>query len=138
MRFLPGFNGHRPAKKRILLVDDDPGFTKLTRLNLERTDRYVIREENDATHALQAAVEFKPDLVLLDLVMPKNDGARVGRQINGDPRLRETRIVILSGCITKSKEGFDFPAFAKPIGVEGLVEVIEANLSHPDGPTTGM
>ena len=129
MRFLPAFRKRQRTKKRILLVDDESGFTKLTRMNLERTDRYIIREENDVTKALDAAVEFKPDLVLLDLVMPKSDGAKIGRLINGDPRLHDTRIVILTASISKPNGDGDFPAFSKPIGVEELLEVIETSLA---------
>ena len=78
------------------------------------------------------AVEFRPDLVLLDLVMPKADGADVARQIRADPRLGKTPIVFLSGSIVNNKEGpteiAGFPALAKPIGIKELLEAIEAHV----------
>ncbi len=116
-----------------MLVDDEAGFTLLVKAHLERSGRYVVREENDATKALETALEFKPDLVLLDLVMPKIDGTNLGRQIRLDPQLRDVRIIVLTGSIPKNHHEptrvGDFLALSKPIGIRELMEAIEANLS---------
>jgi len=121
------------AKKRILLVDDEEGFTHLVQVNLERTGRYIVRAENDPTNAVEAAAEFQPDLILLDLVMPKVDGSHVGRQILGDPRLKDTRIMFLTGAIAGNAAGTTeiggIVALAKPIGITELMEAIEARLA---------
>ena len=136
MRLLPAVMNPRLAKKRILLVDDEAGFTRLLKVNLERSGRYVLREENDATKALEAAVEFQPDLILLDVVMPKMDGANLCHQIRRDPRLQGVQIVFLTGSIQKSEDGWTsiggFPAVAKPIGVSELVMAIEAALAKKE------
>ena len=133
MRFLPAFKKPRPAKKRILLVDDEAGFTRLLKINLERTGRYIVRDENDGMKALDVALEFMPDLIFLDVVMPKIDGANLGRQIRSHPRLQGARIVYLTGSIRKNEEGpmeiSGFPALAKPIGLKELQETIEAALT---------
>ena len=60
--------------KRILIVDDEPAFLRHLKLNLERTGRYIVKEVNDATRALEAVRAFLPDLILLDMVMPKLHG----------------------------------------------------------------
>jgi len=57
-------------KKRILVVDDQASDTQLLKSYLERSDEYLVREENDAQAALSTAEEFQPDLILLDVLMP--------------------------------------------------------------------
>jgi CheY-like chemotaxis protein len=135
-RFLPIFKKSRlSAKKRILLVDDEAGFTRLLKVNLERTGRYVVREENDALKALEVALEFKPDLILLDVVMPKMDGVNLGHQLRDDPRLQGARIIFLTGSIRKNEEGpleiAGVPALPKPISLGELVDAIEGNRPPP-------
>ena len=75
-------------KKRILVIDDEPSITRLLKLNLEQTDHYEVREENDSTRALDAAREFKPDLVISDVMMPEVGGGEVAAQLREDPALR--------------------------------------------------
>lgn len=88
-------------KRRILIVDDEPGFIKLLKLTLERTGRYQVWEENDPTKAVDAAMKFMPDLILLDFLMPKIDGGRIAEQIRADPHLRKTPIVFLSATVVE-------------------------------------
>src|SRR2546426_9287773 len=79
-------------KKRILLVDDETSFTRLLKLNLEQTDDYEVRVENWAEDALMAAREFRPDLVLLDVMMPRMIGGGVAALLRADASLKETPI----------------------------------------------
>ena len=119
------------AKKRILLVDDEKSFTNLLKLNLEETGNYEVRVENWAEDAFEAAKEFNPDLVLLDLIMPRVPGGNVAAQMKADPALKDTPIVFLTAAVRKHQieenEGIicDFPCLAKPATVEMLVEAIE-------------
>ena len=59
------------GKRRILIVDDDANSTHLVKILLERSGPYLVREENDATEADQTAHDFKPDVILLDIVSRK-------------------------------------------------------------------
>src|SRR2546423_5120830 len=61
------------SKRRILVVDDETSITRLLKLNLEQTGSYEVREENLGARVLEAAREFKPDLVLLDVMMPRSE-----------------------------------------------------------------
>ncbi len=119
------------AKKRILLVDDEKSFTNLLKLNLEETSAYEVRVENWAEDACAAAREFKPDLVLLDIIMPRMPGGNVAAQIKKDPQLKDTPIVFLTAAVrpdqVEEHEGIicDFPCLAKPASVEKVIEMIE-------------
>ena len=119
------------AKKRILLVDDEKSFTNLLKLNLEETGNYEVRVENWPEDALGAAQQFKPDLVLLDIIMPRIPGGNVAAQIKEDPALKDTPIVFLTAAVRKQQvddnEGIicDFPCLAKPATVEMVIETIE-------------
>ena len=57
------------GKRRILIVDDDANSTHLVKILLERAGPYLVLEENDAAKADQTAHNFKPDVILLDIVM---------------------------------------------------------------------
>ena len=59
--------------RKILLVDDEAGFTELLKMNLERAGGYEVRIENESTKALAAVRSFMPDAILLDVVMPGMD-----------------------------------------------------------------
>src|SRR4051795_45245 len=80
-------------RRRILIVDNDPNTTHLVKVLLERTGHYLVIEENDATKAHQSAQNFRPDLILLDVVMPDTDGGEVAARIEADPELHNTPIV---------------------------------------------
>lgn len=131
MRFLSRFKKTKPEKKRILLVDDEPVFTRLLKINLERTGHYIVREENDAAKALKVALEFSPHLVLLDMLMPKIDGHGVAAQLRSEFQFCKTPIIFLTAVISnygaaRTQEIDGFPALAKPVGLGELVEAIEA------------
>jgi DNA-binding response OmpR family regulator len=116
-------------KPRILIVDDEPGLLRVLTLMLMK--RYDVLAELDATQALEAALKFKPHLVLLDLVMPKIPGEEVARQIRADPRICDTPVLFLSAIILKRETPIEvagYPAIAKPIGMNELVVVIEEQL----------
>jgi two-component system OmpR family response regulator len=90
-------------KKRILAVDDEAANTRLLKIYLERTNDYVVREENDAKSALAAAEEFQPHLILLDVMMPGMDGGELAACFQASPKLKAVPIVFLTAAITKKE-----------------------------------
>ena len=120
----------------ILIVDDDRDSTHLLKILLEKTGGYVVFEENDAVKAHQSAQNFRPDLILLDIMMPWKDGGDVARQIDADPQLQRTPIIFLTGLVTKSEARAGlriqgYPVVAKPINIPDLINRLEENLSAP-------
>ena len=88
------------GKRRILIVDDDANSTHLVKILLERSGPYLVLEENDAANADQTAHNFKPDVILLDIVMPKIDGGELATQIEADRELHDTPIIFLTALVT--------------------------------------
>ena len=120
-------------KRRILIVDDDRDSTHVIQILLEKTGRYLVLEESDATKAHQSARNFRPDLILLDIMMPQRDGGDIATQIEADPGMRETPILFLTALVTKAeaKAGLHIqghPVLAKPINIPELIKGIEENL----------
>ena len=129
-----------PEKKRILIVDDEASFARMVKLNLEKTGAYDVRVENKATYAVHAAREFKPDVILLDVIMPAMDGGDVANQINRDRNLRGTPIIFLTATVSKREAG-DVGLnsggelfLAKPVSVETLIHCIEEHSRKPEPP----
>ncbi|PYL25107.1 MAG: hypothetical protein DMF44_03275, partial [Verrucomicrobia bacterium] len=109
-------------RRRILIVDNDPNTTHVVKVLLERTGRYLVLEENDATKAHQSAQNFRPDLILLDVVMPDTDGGEVAARIEADPELHNAPIVFLTALVTRAeaRSGLNIqrhPFLAKPVSI---------------------
>ncbi len=119
------------AKKKILVVDDEKSFTNLLKLNLEDTGDYEVRVENWPEDAHQAAREFRPDLVLLDIVMPRMPGGNVAAIFKTDPDLKDLPVVFLTAAVRKHQveenDGIicDHPCLAKPASIEAIIAIIE-------------
>jgi len=88
-------------KKRILVVDDEPEFTNLLKLSLESHGYYEVQEENDADNVRAAARTFDPDLVLLDIMMPEQDGSEVAAALKADPVTRAVPIIFLTALVSE-------------------------------------
>jgi CheY-like chemotaxis protein len=124
-------------ERRILIVDDDRDSTHLVKILLEKIGSYCVLEENDAAEAHQSARNFRPDLILLDIMMPKRDGGDIAAEIDADPGLQRTPIVFLTAMVTKAeaKAGLHIqghPVLAKPINIPELINKIEENLPVHD------
>ena len=120
-------------KRRILIVDNDTNATHLVRILVEKTGRYLVLEENNSTKAHRSARIFRPDLILLDLVMPIRDGGEIAAQIQADPELQNTPIIFLTALVTPAevKAGVHIdghPFLAKPINIQELIHAIDEHL----------
>ena len=130
------------TRKRILVVDDEIGSSRLLKANLELTELYEVRVENRPECALPMARQFKPHLVLLDVVMPIMSGTDVAKELMRDPELRSVPIALLTAA-DKSLLPSDtdpavnrLPRIAKPASMEEILKFLEMNLSLP--PITGL
>jgi CheY-like chemotaxis protein len=126
-----------PRGKTILVVDDSATVRKLISGKLEKSGHHVVCAE-DGLEALERLEASMPDLVLLDIAMPKMDGYEVCKQIRLNPAAKDLPIVMISG-----KDGFFDKVrgrmagttgyVTKPFGPETLMKAIETYLL-PDQP----
>jgi CheY-like chemotaxis protein len=120
-------------QRRILVVDDDQDSTRLVKILLEKSGPYAVLEENDATKAHQSARNFRPHVILLDIVMPEVDGGELAAHIQEDPELHDTPIIFLTALATRTEaqSGLHIqghPFVAKPISIPDLINAIEEHL----------
>jgi len=80
---------------KILVVDDDPDILELLFYNLEK-EGFNVKTVEDSTHAIDTALQFKPDLIILDLMMPKVSGIEVCKRLRKMPRFKQTTIFFLT------------------------------------------
>jgi two-component system alkaline phosphatase synthesis response regulator PhoP len=121
--------GNKPAQK-VLVVDDEEPILELLKYNLEKQG-YDVRTATDGQIAIDTAKKFQPDLVLLDIMMPRMDGVEACRQLRSIPELQNTFIVFLTARSEEYSEvaGFDVGAddyITKPIKPRALMSRISA------------
>ena len=124
--------------KHILIVDDEASFTNLLKINLERRTGHTVEAVNRAHEAIPAARKHKPDLILLDVIMPGTDGGELAARIQADAFLRAVPIVFLTATVSKNEAGaggFNSGGalfLAKPISVEALIQCIAEHTRKPE------
>ncbi len=112
-----------PAR-RILIVDDESTLTGLLKRLLERKCPYEVTVENDPAQALAVAVDFQPQLVLLDVIMPGLSGGDVATRLRKEKATQHIPIVFIS-AIAGPVAGYPF--LPKPAALEAVIECIEKN-----------
>lgn len=125
MRRQEEMNEGKPKGKTILVVDDSPTVRKLISGKLEKSGHNVVCA-CDGVEALERLEEGLPDLVLLDIAMPRMDGYEVCRQIRSNPDAHDLPVVMISG-----KDGFFDKVRGRMAGTSGYV-------TKPFGPETLM
>jgi len=122
-----------PKGKSILVVDDSPTVRNLIASKLEKSGHEVICA-NDGVEAMERLANFVPDLILLDIEMPRMDGYQVCKQIRSNSSTKDVTVVMISG-----KDGFFDKVrgrmagttgyITKPFGPETLMKAVEMYLS---------
>ena len=120
------------AEITVLVVDDDPNAIDIVRTFLEAKG-YRVATAKDGSEALAQLEEVRPDLVLLDVMMPGMDGWEVARVIKNHPSFGSTRVVMLTARsdFADKHEGLRAGAddyIVKPIQLRELGERVELNL----------
>jgi len=110
---------------RVLIIDDEPSLTRLLKLALEREGRYEVHTANTGRDGLAAALEFRPHVVLLDIVLPDLSGGEVGAALGDTPVIFLTALLKaeVSGKPERNMAGR--AVLAKPVKLGALVASIE-------------
>jgi len=128
--------------KKVLVVDDDPDV-RLFSVTVLEENGYTPLEAEDGESGLKMIKKERPDLVILDILMPRQSGVRLYRELKTDKALKDIKIIILSGIAKKTFlrsqkaltefGGAEIPEpeiyLEKPVEPEELAEVIKTALS---------
>lgn len=118
--------------KKILIVDDEPNIV-VSLEYLMKKEGFEVAVANDGDAALAMAADFRPDLVLLDVMMPKKSGYEVCQQMRADPLLAGIKVVMLTakGRESEVAKGIALGADAyvtKPFSTKDLVARVKSML----------
>lgn len=123
------------AQKRVVCIEDEPEMIDLVRLILGRKGFRVIGA-NGGLEGIDAVRKEKPDLVLLDLMMPDMDGWEVYQQMKADPELRSIPVVVVTAKAQSIDKVLGLHIakvddyIIKPFGPQELLESVEKILSN--------
>lgn len=117
-------------EQRVLVVDDEEAILELLKYNLEK-EGYKVKTALDGIKAVEIARKFKPDLILLDIMMPRQDGVETCRQLRDMPEMVGTFIIFLTARAEEYSEvaAFDVGAddyITKPIKPRALMSRLSA------------
>ena len=123
--------------KKILLIDREPGVSRLVKRALDSAGKYLIREEHDERLAIHAAHWFQPDLILLDVAAATSDDQNIEKQIQKDNALRDTPVLSLANLRPENDmvsggilSGYSF--FAAPVKIEEVLRGVDELLFGKD------
>ena len=91
------------GKRKVLIVDDDEELVELLVDVFERDKRFDIRTANNGFDAGMTVKEFRPDLVVLDVMLPDINGKEVCQKIRSDKSLEKVRVICISGMVEQDK-----------------------------------
>ena len=115
------------GKRKLLIVDDDVELVELMVDAFSRGDRFEIRTANNGFDAGMAVKEFRPDLVVLDVMLPDINGKEVCQRVRSDPSMSAVKVICISGMVEEDKiadlmeSGAD-DFMKKPFDVEKLID----------------
>ncbi|MFH1943899.1 MAG: response regulator [bacterium] len=121
------------VKKQILVVDDDPLVVKVLRGPLERAG-YEVEVAYHGLEALRRVNEHRPDLIILDILMPLLDGFKVARLLKFDKRFKDIPIIVLTSRATEGERKMGEQVGAnefiyKPFRLPRILEMIQSYLN---------
>ncbi len=113
---------------RVLVIDDEPEITEIVETFLMESG-YQVAVENSPSDAVQKAHAFKPDVILLDIMMPGVDGYDICQQLKSDPQFAAIPIIFLTGKDRSDDMGRSFRSggdmfIKKPFSCERLLEIV--------------
>lgn len=115
------------GKRKLLIVDDDVELVELMEDAFSHDPRFEIRTANNGFDAGLAVKDFRPDLVVLDVMLPDINGKEVCQRFRNDPTMDNVKVICISGMVEQDKiadlraAGAD-DFMQKPFAIENLVE----------------
>jgi CheY-like chemotaxis protein len=121
------------VKKRILLIDDEVDFCYMTKKHLENSKLFDVAIESSALKGIEMAIEKKPDLILLDIMMPEMDGLAVLSRLRNNAATSSIPIIMLTakkdvGTIAEAQSSQATDYITKPFTPEDLLNLLKKYL----------
>lgn len=126
-------------KKLVLVVDDDPDLVDAVSLKLESLD-FRTAKAYDGVDGWDKIRAEKPDLMILDVMMPRKDGYELCREVKADPQYKDITIILLTAVADAVSttsythmDGKTTPAddyIAKPIDIDKLMQIVQENMKR--------
>jgi len=123
------------GKKKVLVIDDEEDYLRITKLNLEETNDYEVMTLSSAKEVISCVHSFKPDIILLDMLMPGIGGVEVCDILNNDQLGSRIPVIIVTALekdadrLKARKKGItDY--VIKPVGKNDLIAKIEKALRY--------
>jgi len=118
------------TEKRILIADDEPDILEIIKYNLQ-INGYGVETAKDGDEAFKKAKEFKPDLIILDIMMPKKNGIEVCKILRSQPEFNETVIIFLTALNDELShvKGLEYGAddfITKPVSPNIIISKVNA------------
>ena len=115
------------GKRKVLIVDDDHELVELISDVLDRDTRFEVRSVNNGFDAGMMVKEYRPDLIVLDIMLPDINGKEVCQRVRSDKTMDDVRIICISGMVEEDKVGELRAAGAddfmhKPFEIERLMD----------------
>ncbi len=117
-------------KKKILIIDDEEDFSHFLKLNLENTGRFKVFTASGGQAGVKIIRRKKPDVVLLDIMMPEMDGFEVLEKIKGNVKTYEIPVIMLTALDNEESRSEARGSFAgeylvKPVPLDRLISTID-------------
>jgi excisionase family DNA binding protein len=129
------------GKRKVLLVDDDAELVELIQKVLDEDGRFDVKVARNGFDAGMMVREYRPDLIVLDVMLPDINGKEVCHRVRADPTLEDVRILCISGMVEEDKiqelklSGAD-DFLHKPFDIEELIDRMCGQLDIEPAPTT--
>jgi DNA-binding response OmpR family regulator len=113
---------------KVLIIDDEPEITEIVEIFLSNAG-FKVLAENTAVDGIKAAKKFKPDIIMLDIMMPGMDGYEVCNELKGDVETANIPVIFLTGKDSRDDSGRSFQVggdlfVKKPFSCERLLEIV--------------
>lgn len=120
------------GKIRVLIIDDEEHFTRMVKLNLEKTGRFDVLTAKDGKTGIELARRNRPDIILLDVMMPEMSGSEVAERLSDNAATSTIPIIFLTALVkqeeVEERGGYiqEHRFLAKPVSSQNLIESIDS------------
>ena len=114
---------------KVLIVDDEAGFARLLKMNLDEAGLYDVKIENSGEKGLKTARRFRPDVLLMDVTMSDMSGFEVAAELWADAELKKIPIIFVTATppsgVDEGSAGQVFEYISKPASAQDIIECVK-------------